>query len=177
MPIQLQLDALKRIDAETFKKTPKHPIVLVLDNIRSMHNIGSVFRTADAFHLEAIHLCGMSAQPPHRDIEKTALGATQTVVWQYYAQTLDSLLDLRAQGYTLIAVEQTNSSVFLHQYQPKTEEKIALIFGNEVSGVSPLVLDAVDICLEVPQFGTKHSLNVSVCAGIVVWDLFCKQGT
>ena len=168
------MDELGRKTAAEVQKAEKLPFVVVLDNIRSMMNTGSVFRTADAFLLEGIILCGFTATPPHREIHKTALGATESVSWQYDEQTKDAVRQLKADGYEVIAVEQTTGSQSLQQFEPRENGKYALVFGNEVKGVSDEVLKLCDHALEIPQFGTKHSLNVSVSAGIVIWDLFCK---
>ncbi len=172
---KLSMHELARKTPERFKASEKQPIVIVLDNIRSMMNTGSVFRTADAFLLERIILCGFTAKPPHREIHKTALGATETVAWKYFDQTTDAINELKSQGYVLLALEQTTGSINLQQFMPETGKKYALVFGNEVKGVDDEVLALCDHAIEIPQFGTKHSLNVSVTAGIVVWDLFCKM--
>ncbi|MBY0244911.1 MAG: RNA methyltransferase [Sphingobacteriaceae bacterium] len=172
--IKLKLDELNRVDIKTFKEQEKLPIVVVLDNVRSMHNIGSIFRTSDGFSIEKIILCGITAQPPHREIEKTALGATQSVDWIHEEDTLNAIENLRAQGYKIIAIEQAQNSIMLNTYQPQQNEKYALIFGNEVNGVSDEVMRNIDACIEIPQFGTKHSFNVVISAGIVLWDFFAK---
>ncbi len=168
------MSELDRKTPAIYKGAKKLPVVLVLDNIRSMMNTGSVFRTADAFLLEGIVLCGFTAQPPHREIHKTALGATESVPWKYYEQTTDAIKQLKHQGYEVLALEQTTNSINLHHFKPEAGKKYALVFGNEVKGVDDEVLDMCDHAIEIPQFGTKHSLNISVTAGIVVWDLFCK---
>lgn len=155
------------------QKKEKFPLVVVLDNIRSMHNVGSIFRSADAFHVQELLLCGMTAQPPHRDIEKTALGATKTVDWQYFSDTKKALDYLKHKNYKIIAVEQTQNSILLQNFPIKLEEKTAFILGNEVQGVQKEILDQADFCVEIPQWGEKHSLNVSVCAGIVLWE-WCR---
>jgi len=167
---KLSMDDLNRKSAEEFKKASKLPMVVVLDNVRSMNNIGSVFRTADAFLLEAIYLCGVTAQPPHREIQKTALGATETVNWKHFETTIDAVNSLKAKGYKVYAVEQADQSIMLDKFTP-AEGKIALVFGNEVNGVDQAVIDICDACVEIPQFGTKHSLNISVSVGIVVWEV------
>lgn len=167
-------EELNRPDLETFKEQEKNPIVLVLDNIRSMHNVGSAFRTADAFAIEAIYLCGITAQPPHREIHKTALGATDSVEWKYFDSTTEACEDLRNAGYKIAAVEQADKSTSLETFQPKAVEKMALVFGNEVFGVEEEVVESADLCLEIPQFGTKHSINVSVSMGVVLWDILSK---
>jgi 23S rRNA (guanosine2251-2'-O)-methyltransferase len=171
---KLSLRELKRVSQEDFKKQEKTPIVLVLDNIRSGLNVGSAFRTADAFALEKIYLCGITAQPPHREILKTAIGATEAMDWAYHTSTTELILQLKKEGIKVVAVEQADQSTMLQDFQIGPNEKIALVFGNEVKGVSDEVMAIVDECIEVPQFGTKHSLNISVCAGVVVWDLFRK---
>lgn len=167
---KLSLDELNRISVEEYKKTKKLPVVVVLDNIRSLSNIGSVFRTADAFRVAAVYLCGITAKPPHREIHKTALGATESVDWYFFENALDALNKLRAENYTLAAVEQTDKSVSLQDVD--LEPPLALFFGNEIHGVEDQVVEDCDLCIEVPQSGTKHSLNVSVCAGIVLWHFY-----
>lgn len=171
---KLSLEDLNRIGVEEFKKLKKTPITLVLDNVRSMNNVGSAFRTADCFALEKIILCGITAQPPHRDIEKTALGATQSVEWEYFDQSVKAIEYLKKEGYTIIAIEQADKSIFLQNFSPLADQKFALIFGNEVHGVSNEAMQNIDYCLEIPQFGTKHSFNISVSIGIVVWDFLQK---
>ncbi|RMG87480.1 MAG: TrmH family RNA methyltransferase [Bacteroidetes bacterium] len=166
------LHELGRLSVEAFKAQDPTPIVLVLDNIRSGLNVGSAFRTADAFALQKIYLCGITAKPPHREIMKTAIGATQSIEWAYFEKTTDALRELRQQGFRILAVEQTHQSIPLHEADPLSGEKIALIFGNEVRGVSDEALEMAEASLEIPQFGTKHSLNISVCLGIVVWEFF-----
>lgn len=165
---------LNRITVEEFKEKKKTPVVIVLDNIRSQNNTGSIFRTADAFLLEGIYLCGITATPPHREIHKTALGATESVNWEYYKHTGDALEKLKEMGYRIFAVEQTDESILLDDFSPSREEKIAFIFGNEVHGIQDEIIDMVDNCIEIPQFGTKHSLNISISAAIVIWDVFIK---
>ena len=167
-------EELNRPDLETFKDQEKNPIILVLDNIRSMHNVGSAFRTADAFAIEAIYLCGITAQPPHREIHKTALGATDSVEWKYFETTSEACKSLKASGYKIAAVEQADKSTSLETFQPQADEKLALVFGNEVFGVEEGIVKSADICLEIPQFGTKHSINVSVSMGVVLWDILSK---
>jgi tRNA G18 (ribose-2'-O)-methylase SpoU len=171
---KLKMNELNRITAGEFKMAEKLPVVIVLDNIRSQNNIGSVFRTADAFRVSEIHLCGISATPPHREIHKTALGATESVSWKYYANTIDSVRVLSQSGFRVYAVEQTSNSIRLDQFKPLEGKPVALVFGNEVHGIEETVLNLADSSLEIPQFGTKHSLNISVAAGIVIWDLFIK---
>ncbi len=167
------LAELNRLDPATFKAAPKTPLVVVLDDVRSALNVGSVFRTADAFALQKIYLCGITAQPPHREIMKTAIGATETVDWAYHISIVELVGELRAQGYEIWAVEQAEGSTSLADYMP-TNRPVALIFGNEVNGVNADLMTQVHGALEVPQFGTKHSLNIAVCAGIVIWEVFQK---
>lgn len=165
------MDELNRKSVDEFRESDKIPIIVVLDNIRSMHNVGSVFRTADAFLLQGIYLCGYTPQPPHRDIHKTALGATETVHWQYFDTTLEAVQALRAAGYRLWAVEQVENSVPLNDFDANQTAPLAVVLGNEVSGVEAEVIKACDGCIEIPQLGMKHSLNISVAAGIVLWEL------
>jgi len=172
---KLKLDELNRASVDEFKAQQKLPVVVVLDNVRSMHNIGSIFRTSDGFAVEQVCLCGITAQPPHREIEKTALGATQSIDWTYYADPLQAVEQLRAAGYLIIAIEQAENSTMLNDFHPTRNEKYALIFGNEVNGVSDEVMKNIDACIEIPQFGTKHSFNIVVSAGIVLWDFFSKM--
>jgi len=169
---KLKLEELGRMDVAAFKAASKTPIIIVLDNIRSMNNIGSVFRSADAFAVEAIYLCGITAQPPHREIEKTALGATDSVQWKYFENTLAAIADLKAKAYHICAIEQVANSVSLAQLTIDKELKYALIFGNEVMGVEQQVIDQSETCIEIPQFGTKHSFNIAVTAGIVLWECY-----
>lgn len=169
---KLSMDELNRLSPEEFIKSEKMPLTVVLDNIRSLNNIGSVFRTSDAFRVSAIHLCGITATPPHREIHKTALGATDSVKWEYFEETHDSIQKLKDEGYQIVIVEQTDESVLLSEYQHDRRKKMALVFGNEVHGVQQQIVDMADLCLEIPQLGTKHSLNVSVSAGIVIWSFF-----
>jgi len=171
---KLKLDELNRPDLAAFKAQQKLPVVVVLDNVRSMHNVGSVFRTADGFALEKVVLCGITAQPPHREIEKTALGATQSVEWIYYPDTLSAVNALRIEDYEIVAIEQAENSTMLNTFRPDPNKKYALIFGNEVDGVSDEVMAIIDECIEIPQFGTKHSFNIVISAGIVFWDFFAK---
>lgn len=171
---KLKSDELNRVDVEAFKEQEKLPVIVVLDNVRSMHNIGSVFRTGDGFAIEKLYLCGITAQPPHREIEKTALGATQSIDWVHFESTLDAVASLRADGYDIIAIEQASGSTMLNTFEPLTTKKYALIFGNEVNGVSEDVMAQIDECIEIPQFGTKHSFNIVISAGIVLWDFFAK---
>src|SRR5690606_2570933 len=171
---KLSMDQLNRVDVETFKNQDKTPLVIVLDSVRSMHNVGSAFRTGDAFAVEKILLCGITGTPPHREIEKTALGATQSVVWEYHKQTLDASTTLQSEGYKVHSIEQVENSISMETFQPAEHENIAIVFGNEVHGGEEEVIAASDGCLEIPQFGTKHSFNVSVTIGIVLWDLVNK---
>lgn len=172
---KLSMDELQRTDVESFKKQQKTPIAIVLDNVRSMHNVGSAFRTADGFAIEKIYLCGITGTPPHREIEKTALGATQSVTWEYAKDTNEVIDQLRSEGYTIVAIEQAENSVLLHEFQPDSSKKYALVFGNEVNGVDEDVMKKIDTCIEIPQYGTKHSLNVSVAIGIILWDFIQKR--
>ena len=171
---KLRNDELGRIDVEAYKSAGKSPIIIVLDNIRSLNNIGSVFRTADAFLVEKIYLCGITATPPHKDIHKTALGATDSVDWEYVPDTIELVERLKNEGCHLISVEQAENATQLNDYDPAKEKKQVLIFGNEVKGVAQNVVTASNEVLEIPQFGTKHSLNISVSVGIVVWDCWSK---
>jgi tRNA G18 (ribose-2'-O)-methylase SpoU len=168
------MDELKRLDLSTYKKIEKFPYVIVLDDIRSMNNIGSAFRTGDAFRCAAIHLCGITAQPPHREISKTALGADESVDWLYFADAADSRKVLREAGYQIVCVEQVQGSVSLEKFNPVLDQKYAFVFGNEVFGVNDAWIQEADFSLEIPQFGTKHSLNVSVSMGVVIWDFVSK---
>ena len=165
------MDELNRKSVEDFRNSEKNQLVVVLDNIRSMHNVGSVFRTADAFLIHGIYLCGYTPQPPHRDINKTALGATETVAWKYFTSTVDAVQLLKEQGFKIYAIEQAEGSISLQQTNNLEFEKLAVIFGNEVEGVNNEVLALCDGCIEIPQLGMKHSLNISVAAGIVLWEL------
>lgn len=169
---KLKLEALGRISVEKFKESEKLPVSIVLDNLRSLHNVGSAFRTADAFRLEKLYLTGITGTPPQREIEKSALGATKSVEWEYAETTAAVLQNLKNEGYTIIIIEQTTESKPLHEFNPERNRKYCLLFGNEVDGVSEEVLPYADIALEIPQHGTKHSLNVSVCLGIVTWQFF-----
>jgi len=172
---KLANEELKRIDIETFKKTTKTPLVVVLDNVRSCNNIGSVFRTGDAMLIESVYLCGFTATPPNKEIHKTALDAEKAVDWKYFERIADAVNHLKNEGYKIFAVEQVENSIMLNEAQPKEDEKWALIFGNEVKGVDQEVVDLCDGAIEIPQFGTKHSFNISVSCGIVLWDLFAKM--
>jgi 23S rRNA (guanosine2251-2'-O)-methyltransferase len=168
---KLGMDELGRKSAIEFRQSEKIPVVVVLDNIRSMHNVGSVFRTADAFLIRGVYLCGYTPQPPHRDIHKTALGATETVSWRHFPATTNGILELKDEGFTVLAVEQTEGSMRLDELTLALTGPVALVFGNEVSGVDPAALALCDGSVEIPQFGMKHSLNVSIAAGIVLWEL------
>ncbi|MGN7756077.1 RNA methyltransferase [Chryseobacterium sp. 22532] len=167
---KLKLEELNRIDVETFKKVEKIPLVIILDNLRSMHNVGASFRTADAFLIEKIILCGITPQPPHREIHKAALGATESVDWAYESDTNTAINDYKSRGYQIIGIEQTTDSVMITDFTIDKSKKYALILGNEVEGISDEALPNIDTFLEIPQLGTKHSLNVSVCGGIVMWE-------
>jgi len=173
---KLKNEELGRLQPEEFEEAKKLNACIVLDDIRSMNNVGSAFRTSDAFRVEKIYLCGITAQPPHRDINKTALGATETVAWEYH-EKINSLVEkLKSEGYQIIAVEQADRSTSLIDFQPEKEKKYAFVFGNEVFGVNEEVVKNADVVLEIPQYGTKHSLNISVSLGIVVWDFVSKVG-
>lgn len=169
---KLRLEELGRIDVDTFKKTDKIPLVVVLDNVRSMHNVGAVFRTADAFLVEKIVLCGITPQPPHREIHKAALGATESVDWLYEKNVNEAVKSLKDSGYQVLGVEQTSDSQMITEFPISKEKKYAVVLGNEVDGISDEILPLCDGFLEIPQLGTKHSLNVSVCGGIVMWEFF-----
>jgi tRNA G18 (ribose-2'-O)-methylase SpoU len=171
---KLKNSELERVSIETFKKIEKTPLIIILDNIRSLNNIGSVFRTSDAFLIEKIYLCGITATPPHKDIHKTALGSTDTVAWEYAKNTLELVKKLKSENIKVISIEQAENATMLNDFVPKQKTTYALVFGNEVKGVSQDVVSSSDLILEIPQFGTKHSLNISVSCGIVVWDLFSK---
>jgi tRNA G18 (ribose-2'-O)-methylase SpoU len=171
---KLTMTELQRLSVEEFKSAEKVPMIIVLDNIRSQNNIGSVFRTADAFRLSGVYLCGITATPPHREIHKTALGATESVNWRYFNSTREAVSELISMGYKIIAVEQTVDSIKLPEFHPNTGEKLAIIFGNEVNGIDDEVLKLSQESIEIPQFGTKHSINVSVAVGIVIWDITGK---
>lgn len=174
---KLKNEELNRLDVEAFKKAKKTPIIIVLDNIRSLNNIGSVFRTADAFLVKKIYLCGITATPPHKDIRKTALGATESVVWEYRQSTAELIEELKSHGCVALAVEQAVEAQQLHHFRADKDVEYVLVFGNEVKGVSQEVVDLCDTVLEIPQYGTKHSLNISVSVGVVVWDLWSKLNT
>ena len=167
-------EELNRKSVDEFKQASKTPIIVVLDNVRSLNNVGSVFRTADAFLMEAVYLCGITGTPPNKDIQKTALGSTDTVAWKHFATTLDAVNDLKQNNYKIFSIEQAEASIMLNDFLPAKDEKFAIIFGNEVKGVQQDVIDASDGVIEIPQAGTKHSLNIAVSAGVVMWDLFQK---
>lgn len=169
---KLKLEELERISVEEFKISTKIPIVVILDNVRSMNNVGSVFRTSDAFAIEKIYLCGITPTPPHREIQKTALGATESVDWEFIKNTKEIITQLKNDNYKIIGIEQVTHSIKLQDFPYIPSEKYALIFGNEVEGISETILPDLDYCIEIPQIGTKHSLNVSVCAGIVLWEFY-----
>lgn len=173
---KLKVTELNRLTPEAFKESDKLPLIVVLDHVRSLNNVGSVFRTSDAFRVEAIYLCGITACPPHAEIHKTALGAEDTVEWTYFNDTLEAVDKLRQDGYTVCAVEQAEGSIMLDKLLLDKDKKYAVILGNEVKGVQQTVVDKCDCCIEIPQYGTKHSLNVSVTAGIVIWDFFKQLG-
>jgi tRNA G18 (ribose-2'-O)-methylase SpoU len=170
---KLKITELNRLSRDDFKKAKKIPLIVVLDNVRSLHNVGSIFRTSDAFLVEAVYLCGITATPPHAEIHKTALGAENTVDWKYFENTLDAINELRQEGYLLIALEQAEASVAADKFYFENQKQ-AIILGNEVRGVDQNVMDRCDSCIEIPQIGTKHSLNVSVAAGIILWEAFKK---
>jgi len=172
---KLSMEELNRLTVADFKNTRKFPLTLVLDNVRSLHNVGAAFRTADAFAVEKIWLCGITGRPPQREITKTALGSTESVAWEYAPTTLEALQQLKAAGYQLIAVEQTTGSVSLPEFRVEAGQPYALIMGNEVFGVEDEVLALCDAAVEIPQFGTKHSLNVSVAAGVVLWEFISRM--
>ena len=172
---KLKNSELDRLSIEGFKDVKKTPLIIILDNIRSLNNIGSVFRTSDAFLIEKIYLCGITATPPHKDIHKTALGSTETVAWEYVENTLDLVEKLKAKNIKIISIEQAENATMLNDFTPKQQTTYALVFGNEVKGVSQNVVSASDLVIEIPQYGTKHSLNISVSCGIVIWDIFSKM--
>ena len=169
---KLKITELNRLSVEAYQTSEKTPLIVVLDHVRSLNNIGSVFRTADAFRIEAVYLCGITATPPHAEIHKTALGAEETVSWRYYREASEAVNDLKRQGYIVCALEQTEGSITLEKHLPDANKKYAIVIGHEVKGVQQQVIDACNFCIEIPQYGTKHSLNVAVAAGIVLWDFF-----
>ena len=172
---KLRTIEMQRLTVEEFREAKKLPLVVVLDDVRSMYNVGSVFRTGDAFRIERVCLCGITSTPPSTEIHKTALGAEDSVAWQYYPSALEAIESLKADGYEVLSIEQAHGSTMLQDFVPLSDKKYAVIFGNEVKGVHQEVVDASDGCLEIPQFGTKHSLNVSVTAGIVIWHFVTKK--
>jgi len=168
---KLRNSELGRLTIDQYRNAEKSPVVLILDNVRSQHNVGSVFRTADAFAVRKIYLCGITGRPPAREIMKTALGATESVEWSYFSSTIDAIKEVQQEGYVIAAVEQAEGSVELGQFHPEKDAKYALVFGHEVYGVDQKVIDRCDLCIEIPQFGTKHSFNIAVSSGIVLWEL------
>ncbi len=173
---KLAIHELNRLSVDDFRNKQKNPVVVVLDNIRSASNTGSFFRTSDAFALEAVYLCGITAKPPHKDIRKTAIGASESVSWKYFNNTIEAIEQLKQNSFKIISVEQCEGSISLQDYQPEPNQKTAFIFGNEVTGVEQTVIDHSDECIEIPQWGTKHSLNVSISGGIILWDHLSKSG-
>ncbi|ADX68168.1 MULTISPECIES: RNA methyltransferase [Weeksella] len=169
---KLKLEELGRVSTEEYKNIEKIPVVVVLDNIRSMHNVGAVFRTADAFLIEKVYLCGITATPPHKEIHKTAIGATESVDWEYEENALNLIEKLRKDNYSIVCIEQVENSISFPEYEVDPSRKYAIVMGNEVDGVQQEIIDKTDVCLEIPQSGTKHSLNVSVCTGIVLWKWY-----
>ena len=169
---KLKITELNRLTADVYKECEKTPLVVVLDHVRSLNNVGSVFRTADAFRIEAVYLCGITATPPNAEIHKTALGAEETVAWRYFSDAMDAIHDLKRQGYLICAVEQAEGSISLDQLSLENNTKYAVVIGHEVKGVQQDIIDICDFCVEIPQVGTKHSLNVAVAAGIVLWDFY-----
>ena len=171
---KLKVTEMNRLTVEEFKKKEKTPLIVVLDNVRSLHNVGSIFRTADAFLLQAVYLCGITSTPPNAELHKTALGAENSVEWIYFEETQKALEELHKEKYKIFAIEQARESLPLNTIQLNSEEKYAIVLGNEVKGVQQAVVDACDGCIEIPQYGTKHSLNVSIAGGIVIWEFFKK---
>ncbi len=169
---KLKLDELGRVSTEEYKEIEKNPIVVVLDNVRSMHNVGAVFRTSDAFLIDKIYLCGITATPPHKEIHKTAIGAENSVDWEYVKDSNELVAKLKEEGYQIVTIEQTEGSVLLNEFEIDQSQKYAIIMGNEVDGVQQSIIDQCDTCIEIPQSGTKHSLNVSVCTGIILWKWY-----
>jgi 23S rRNA (guanosine2251-2'-O)-methyltransferase len=174
---KLSNEELRRKNIEDFKGAGKTPFIIVLDNVRSLNNIGSIFRTADAFLVESVYLCGITATPPHREIQKTALGATESVSWRYFNNILEGIKELKNEGVSIIAIEQAEESMSPEKFTIEPGRRYALVFGHEVKGVSQVVMDICDGCIEIPQYGTKHSFNIAVSAGIVLWELFKKVDT
>lgn len=173
---KLTNDELKRLTIDEYKKALKNPVVIVLDNIRSQNNIGSIFRTCDAFRVEELLLCGITATPPAKEIQKTALGATESVEWKYFEKTEDAINYLRNKDYIIVSIEQVENSIMLQNFIPEKNRKYAFVFGNEIKGVQQSIVDISDYCVEIPQFGTKHSFNVTISVGIVLWDVLLKMG-
>ncbi len=171
---KLKNNELNRLNLQEFKTSQKTPLVIVLDNVRSAHNVGSVFRTSDAFLVEKICLCGITPTPPHKEIRKTALGASESVNWQYYANSMECIQELKTCGYHIISIEQADKAIMLYDFNPKKNMKYALVLGNEVKGVDQSIVSASNTVIEIPQYGTKHSLNISVSSGVVIWDFFQK---
>ena len=171
---KLKLEELNRVSVEEFKKQDKVPLIIVLENIRSLNNVGTIFRTCDAFNVEAVYLVGITAKPPHREIQKTALGATESVDWEYFETSQQAIATLKSNGFSIFSIEQVEGSTPIDEVSKIACNKMALFLGNEITGVDQLTIDSSDSCLEIPQYGTKHSLNVSVCAGIVIWECYNK---
>ena len=169
---KLQNSELNRITAEQFKASAKTPVIVVLDNVRSLYNVGSVFRTADAFKVEAIYLCGITGQPPHPEIHKSALGATDSVIWKHFESTIDAVKELKENNYAIYAIEQVDKSIDLKDFKAEPDKSYAFVFGNEIKGVSEEILPFCKACIEIPQFGTKHSFNIAVSTGIVLWQFY-----
>lgn len=174
---KLKNSELERLSVDDFKSAKKTPVIIILDNIRSLNNIGSVFRTCDAFLIEKIYLCGITAKPPHKDIHKTALGSTETVSWAYVENTTALINQLKADNVVICAIEQAENATMLNNFSVKHDTKYAFVFGNEVKGVAQEVVSASDFVIEIPQFGTKHSLNIAVSCGVVIWDIFSKMNS
>lgn len=172
---KLKITEMNRITPDEFRSENKMPLIIVLDNVRSLNNVGSIFRTSDAYLIEKIVLCGITATPPNIEIHKTALGAEESVLWIYEKETISAIQKLRQEGYTILSIEQCHGSIMLNEFKPDPNSKYAVVFGNEVKGVQQEVIDISDGCLELPQYGTKHSLNVAITAGIVIWDFFTKR--
>jgi tRNA G18 (ribose-2'-O)-methylase SpoU len=172
---KLSIEELGRIDATAYRQFANRKVAIVLDNVRSALNVGSVFRTADAFGIHKLYLCGITATPPNRDIHKTALGAQESVAWEYFTETADCLAQLKAEGFLMAAIEQTDKKIMLHEFMPEENTRYAFVFGNEATGVSDAAIAAADFALEIPQFGTKHSFNIAVTTGIVMWHYFVRS--
>ena len=175
MNTKLRPEEMNRMDVDSFKNSDKFHVIVILDNIRSGNNIGSVFRSSDALRTDGVYICGISAKPPHKDIHKTALGSTETVKWEYFERTMEAVQKAKSEGYKVYALEQAHGSIMLDEFLPNKKDKIAVVVGNEVRGVEQEVIDSCDEVLEIPQFGTKHSFNVSVSTGIILWDLYTKM--